>query len=285
MANCGELSYAQKTQIEAIAFWATNSAQHIQVLLVSPQSVGAILYPSYNRKLESLAQDFQRIANEIECTYPRNDRRLTAEFLQKNSEFICLLQRLKFEGYNGFPTLYQAVLHFIYVAEYANDIIQAVRPRATYGEPSVLYQMQMRRKGVGNTPLECCYGQMYFWSIVGAQHPSILMTVTPDEEAALPKTTRDGFTYFINRFNSINYELSNKYPKLNRKDLREINSVYLETYREFLNFLLCFKGDDALLPYSLRKCLPRIFFELLDQIIHEAKDALIIGEKIGCYLG
>lgn len=284
MSNCGELSFAQKTQIEAVSFWAINDMQHIAVLLDSAHGVGAELFPTFRKTLKGLSKDFQDIADAIEQKPIKNPQQLTTRFLKKNRELLDLLERLKFEGYNGFPVLYEAVIHFIYESEYANDVIRGVNPLPMYGQLSVLFQIKFRNMGIGSNKMQCSYGQMYFWTIIGAQHPSLLMNVTPNEAAQLPQSTKDVFLYFINKFNRIAYEMSNMYPNLSKKKLRDIYEVYETTYREFFDFLMDFKNNDMLLPYSLRRSLPKIFFGVLEHIIDEAQDALIMGEKIKRYL-
>lgn len=285
MSNCQRLSFSQRTRIEAVEFWAVNTYQHIEVLLRSAEGAGATLHPIFQQCLEALFKIFQRIAKDIKEGPASNYPALTREFLQKNRQLICLMERLKFEGYNGYPMLYEVVLHFIYEAKYANDIIQGVNPMPLLGPHSVLYHIKFREMGLGHTLCECIYGQMYFWSLIGAQHPSIIMNVTPMEKSQLPKKTVEKFEYFITEFNDINFELSSLYPKLSKGGLIEIYGMYERTYVEFLNFLLEFKNSDELLPQCLRETLPPIFFGVLGHIIDEAEDAIAIGEKIQYYLG
>lgn len=273
MSNCGNLSFGQKTTREAIEFWAINNKEHIEVLLNSAGGVGANLYPEFKQQLMSLKRDFSTIAEDA-----ANNNMVMQRFMQKNKDLIKLLERLKFEGYNGFPILYEAVLHFIYEAKYAADAIQSVH--TMYGPSSVLFTVRLRGMGIGNSMLECCYGQMYFWSLIGAQHPSLLMNVTPKEASALPRSTKEALWSFTNDFNSLNYLLSGMYPQLSRKGLLNVHDQYMEINEEFLRFLNNFKNSQAMVPYSLRQTLPPLFMGVLDHIIHETEDAIAIGNKI-----
>lgn len=284
MASCGELLYSQDTRIYAVDFWATNTYEHIEVLLKSASGWCATLYPQFKDILEQLYKDFKKIVYEIENGPNVNHPYLIRDFLEKNKYFITILERLKFEGYNGYPMLYEAVLHFIYEAKYANDVIGEANSINLESQPCVLYQIMLRSIGIGNNPMECSYGQMYFWSLIGAQHPSIIMNITPTESMALPVTTRETFAYYIRKFNDICFELSNIYSKLDKSGLRIIYSVYEDTYVEFLKFLINFKTCDDLLPNPVRKAFPPIFFGVLEHIIDEAEDAIMIGQKIKEYL-
>lgn len=273
MSNCGNLSFGQKTTREAIEFWATNNKEHIEVLLNSAAGAGANLYPEFKQQLMSLKRDFSTIAEDA-----ANNNMVMQRFMQKNKELIKLLERLKFEGYNGFPILYEAVLHFIYEAKYAADAINSIY--TIYGPSSVLFTVRLRGMGVGSGLLECCYGQMYFWSLIGAQHPSLLMNVTPKEASALPRNTRELLWSFTNDFNRLTYSLSGMYPKLNRNGLLKIHDEYMELNEEFLRFLNNFKTNQTMVPYTLRPTLPQLFTGVLDHIIHETEDAITIGNKI-----
>lgn len=276
MSHCGSLSFGQKTRNEAVQFWAINNEEHIEVLLGSAAGVGATLFPQFRQSLEALKRDFARIANEA----ANNGMDVVPMFLQKNRKLIKLLERLKFEGYNGYPVLYEATIHFIYEAEYAADAIKGMQAEPKSGQPNVLFTIHLRNMGIGNNVLECSYGQMYFWSLIGAQHPSLLMNVTPTEAGALPMATKDMLDSFISKFNAINYKLSNLHSRLNRNELLAILSEYQKTNSDFLRFLTSFKTSPTLVPYNLRRTLPPLFMGILNHIIHETQDALAIGMKI-----
>ncbi len=276
------LSFSQETRIEAIAFWSMNSYQHIDILLKSVANQGVTIYPVFEQSLEVLSVTFQRIAKDIKNGPTHNHPVLTREFLLKNRQFIHLVERLNFENFNGYPLLYETVLHFLYEAKYADGTMQGTNSMPLLGPQSVLYHIKFRERGFGHNDLECIYGQMYFWLVIGAQHPSLLMNVTAKE--TVPQVIKNKFTYFVTRFNDINYELSNLYPKLNRDSILEIHCTYEKVYVEFFSFLMDIKENDLLLHESLKNSLPPIFFDVLDHIIDEAEDAIAIGKKIQHHL-
>ncbi len=144
----------------------------------------------------------------------------------------------------------------------------------------VVINANFRKMGLGTNPLQCIYGQMYFWSIIGAEHPSLIMNVTPDEMKQLPKSTIKDFKQITNGFNSIAYRLSSIYPKLNENNLMDVLQDFRELNRKFLNLLSQFKSNPQYLPPFLKRQLPKLFFGVLEHIIDEHKYVEALCKKI-----
>ena len=206
-------------------------------------------------------------------------------FIETNLLFIHLLERLKFEGYNGFPNLYELVYHSMYESMYVKELLERVEYCECDDEvESVLIQAKFRDMGFGDDILDCIYSQMYFWSLIGAQHPSILMNVTPEEQSMLPKDTVKKFMYFVNKFNECNFKLSSIYAKLNKNDLHREYVIFKELNKQFLEFLKSFEMNEEYLPKEVKETLPEIFFGVWQHIIDEHTYVLNFCNKVDEYM-
>lgn len=281
MFDCGIYSFVNAITIETIRFWAKNSYEHIEVLLNSAKPNGAILYESFEDEMKKLYQSFQGIYDDLgEVKRDTNVYYMVKRFLTINDRFGELLERLKFEGYNGFPILYEAVYHFLYEQMYIKEIFKPLMYNRDANPQDVVINACFRKMGLGTNALQCIYGQIYFWSIIGAEHPSLIMNVTPDEMKQLPKNTIKEFRRITNGFNSITYRLSSIYPKLNSKNLLDILEDFRELNRNFLGFLSQFKNNPSYLPPFLKRQLPKLFFGVLEHIIDEHKYVEALCQKI-----
>lgn len=152
------------------------------------------------------------------------------------------------------------------------------------GPEDVVIQAKFRKMGLGNSPLDCIYGHMYFWSLIGAEHPSIIMNVTPTEKSQLPEVTIEKFYEFRDRFNGCAYQLSSIFEDLDQKNLREVYKDFKKYNEDFLAFLEAFKEDPKYLPKELKGSLPDLFYGTLDHIIEEHEYVLALCEKFQHYL-
>lgn len=256
--------------INTIKFWSVNSYEHIDVLLNGYEGTGAVLFPPFQSTLENLSTDFKNVYQKTsEVKNSKEIRSLLVSFLDLNNQFLDLLQRLKFEGFNAYPILYETVYHFIYEQEYIADLFKPLGFSNHQQNSSVPINVYFRRLGSYKTMLECIYNHIYFWSIIAAEHTSIIATVSPAEDA-LPDYTKQLLTNYANQFNNINFQLSNIYANLSTstlcpifKDFRKLNATFLQLLEDFN------KPNSALFPDSIKAQLPALFSGVLDHLIHE----------------
>lgn len=272
--------------LEAIKFWSENSYEHIEVIQAASGPAGAILYQDLASQLETLHKSFKSIYDRLNKDYTKEDpAKVIVEFLTTNDKLIETFQRIKFEGLNGFPILYEAAYHFLYEQLYINQIFKGVAINKSYPPKNVLINGEFRGIGLGNSVLECIYGQMYFWSLIGAEHPSLLMNVTTTEMDQLPKYTIERMITITNDFNNINYLLSQNYEKMNMKNIIPIFNKFKGLNEEFLGLLKEMQVDPEYLPHALKSKLPKLFFGVMDHIMDEHTYVLSLCFKIDTYLG
>ena len=281
MFDCGIYSFVNAITIETIRYWSKNSYQHIDVLLNSATPNKGILFDSFNNDLKRLYKTFQNIYNELDdVKRDTNVYFMVKRFLIANDHFIILLQRLKFEGFNGFPILYQVTYHILYEQMYVKEIFRPLMCTGDVYPDNVIINSNFRRMALGTNPLQCIYGQIYFWSIIGAEHPSIIMNISPNEMEQLPKKIINEFNDIANRFNKINYKLSCIYSKLNMMNLSIILKDFCNVNEDFLVLLDRFKDSAENLPANVKNNLPKLFFAILEHIIKEHEYAKLLTEKI-----
>ncbi|WP_105615157.1 BAR domain-containing protein [Vallitalea okinawensis] len=285
MRGCGVLSFPEMMALEAVKFWAQNSYEHIEVLLGSAEPNGATLYPYFAEELEKLYKAFKEIYKTLDKNqYDENPYHMLHYFIETNRYFIRTLERLKFEGFNGFPILYQVTYHILYEQLYVQEIFKSMLYSKSKGPEDVVIQAIFRKMGLGNSPLNCIYGHMYFWSLIGAEHPSIIMNVTPTEKNQLPEVTIEKFYEFRDRFNGCAYQLSSIFEDLDQENLREVYKDFKKYNEDFLAFLEAFKEDPKYLPEELKASLPDLFYGTLEHIIEEHEYVLALCEKFEHFL-
>lgn len=283
MHGCGALSFPEKMALGAVKFWAENSFQHAEVLLKSGEPNGATLYPYFQEELTKLYDAFKEMYDTLDKDEEiSNPYDMIYLFLTTNHYFIRLLERLKFEGYNGFPILYEITYHFLYEQLYVDQIFSSMFYSGYKAPEDVVIQGVFRKMGLGNSPLDCIYGHMYFWSLIGAEHCSILMS---SATAPLPEKTNKQFEKFRDLFNKCDYELSSIYDDLDVTNLGKVFMNFRKINMEFLEFLKDFQNDDTYLPESLKKTLPDLYFGVLQHIIDEHTYVLRLCVTMGEVLG
>ncbi len=270
-----------------LKFWSQNSFQHIDVLLNSYKGTGAILHVHFQKEFTRLFDEFQDIFKSLEwMSNTQNLKRKLNSFLNSNKQFITALERLKFEGFNGYPQLYQTVNHFIYEQEYVNQIFRKLsgNNRMLRENSSVVFNTIFNRKLYDKGVLYCIYSNVYFWSIIGAEHTSIIATASPEEDA-LPQQTKNLLMEFRNNFNKINYMLSTIYPKLTRKNLYNVYSKFNTLNDRFLILLKNFQTRNSdIFPESIKTKLPPLFFDVLQHLIDEHKYIKSLDKSFTKYL-
>lgn len=248
---------------ETIKFWSQNSYQHIGVILNSYESSDAILSYTFQKELSRLKKVFENVYDK--CKNIKNSRELSlisAAFLLENQNFIKLLERLKFEAFNGYPILSQNIFHYIYEQKYINAILSKNIP-----EENVLITLNFRP--FKDTGIPCIYNHMYFWSIIGAMHPAILMGISPANEV-LPTALRNKLTNIKNKYNAIAFMLSSLKRPVSSKELSDIFINFESVNDEFLHLLTdMINGKEKVLPDIFSTVLPESFYGALSHMIAE----------------
>ncbi len=267
--NCCN-TFTDSLIINTIQFWSENSYEHIDVLLHGYEGSGAILQVSFQEKLQELYDSFQRIYQKSNCTHTSKQiKLLLKQFLALNQDFLFLLQRLKFEGFNAYPILYEIVYHVIYEGQYVADLFRPLGFIVNKPNSSVVINTTYKTNTYIQTNMECIYNNIYFWSLIGAQHTSIIATISPLEND-LPQKTKALLTDYANSFNSINYQLSTIYCRLNRNNLMTSFYEFITTNSNFLGLLETINtNDNPLFPTEIKTKLPPLFYKILNHLIKE----------------
>lgn len=282
--QCGALAFPDIMALEAVKFWSQNSYEHIDVILSASGPAGVVLYDDLKDELKILFDVFKSIYDRLSKDYTKVKPYPTiTEFLLANNELVTLLQRLKFEGLNGFPILYEAAYHFLYEQLYIAQIFRAVAYNLSFNPESVVINADFRDRGLGDSTMECIYGQIYFWSLIGAEHPSLLMNVTTDEESQLPIYAIERLTTFTNEFNDINHELGMNYDGMNIEELKTIFTKFQGINEQFLGVLQEMTVNTQYLSDQLKAKLPQIFYDVLEHITQEHNYVLDLCYKIQKY--
>lgn len=278
MFDCGIYSFVNTITVETIRYFAKNSFQHIDVLFSQTQTSEVTLYDNLNNELKKLYKSFKMIYYDLEKVNSDTNIYFTLKkFLKTNDKFVILLERLKFEGYNGHPALYQVIYHVLYEQMYIKEIFRPLMYTRDIQPKNVVINSEFRKMSLGTNPIDCIYGQLYFWSLIGAEHPSIIMNISIDETNQLPMKTINKLKNTTKRFNNINYNLSEIYPKLNSDNLSSILYKFVELNNEFITLLNELAINSQYMPINMKIHLPKLFFNLLEHITYEhiyAKDLM-----------
>lgn len=260
--NCKQVLTPELLE-ETIKFWSQNSYQHIGVILNSYENTSAILSNTFKEELMRLQKAFISIYKKLDDIKNSKERSLIlSAFLHENQNLIKLLERLKFEGFNGYPILSQNIFHYIYEQRYINAILSNNSKDA-----NVL--ITLRFKPFKNVKLSCIYNHMYFWSIIGAMHPAILMGISPANEV-LPTHLRNKLTNIKNKFNAIAFILSNQKKPISSKEISDIFINFESVNNEFLKLLIDMQnGKEEVLPDIFNTVLPESFYGAISHMIAE----------------
>ena len=257
--NCKDICLPEDMR-KAVEFWSANTVGHIETLLKLKGSSAAVMRPYFTKGLEESLYSFKKISR----LYGGDNQKLSTKpqlLFAENRKLINLLERMKFEGFGGYPYLQQTIFHYIYEQRYINAIFGV--PNETVGLITV------RFSPMGILPLVCIYNQMYFWSVIGAMHPSLIMGNEKFYRTA-SLHTREYLTEITNRFNSVCFNLSSLKKPPERAELKKIFEVFCALNSEFLRFLKLIKaGGSGIYAAGSPTDMPQSFYKSLDHIIGE----------------
>ncbi len=270
--NCKDVSLPADMR-KAIEFWARNTVGHIETLLKLKGPTAAVMQPYFSEELESLLKSFKKASalygGKDACRLPVKPQLMFAE----NRRLINLLERMKFEGFGGYPYLQQTIFHYIYEQRYINAIFGV--PNETRG------LITMRFSPMGSYPLVCIYNQMYFWSVIGAMHPSLMMGNERFYRSASLRT-REYLTEITNRFNSVCFSLGSLKKPPTSAELQKVFCVFCSLNSEFLRFLMLIKaGGGGVYAAGAPTDMPQSFYKSLDHIIGEHTLVKELAETMG----
>ena len=217
---------------KTIIFWCENSFQHINSLLSAFKGSGAVLSSEFNEELKEIEKIFKSIFLEYsssKTSLPSHP----AILFKTNTRFIKLLERLKFEGASGYPLLAQSIYHYIFEQSYINAIFGVSVPQ---NQPLITFKFAPFYTN------NCVYNQMYFWSIIGSMHPSLLLN-NNDFALALNGYSRDFLKETVNGFNAVCYRLSTL--QKGKKELAKIFENFCQLNSNFLSFLISAESGSA----------------------------------------
>ncbi len=245
---------------KTVIFWSENSFQHISSLLKSPNGTTAVLQPYFKEQLKGFYESFVSINQAFkEKNMPNSSY---VGFLRLNQSFINLLERIKYEGFSGYPILQQSVFHYIYEQRYINAVFGT---RNAAGNVLITaYFLPFL-----NQSFNCFYNQMYFWSIIGAMHPSLIMGNNAFYNS-INGYAKELLTEICNSFNRINFELSSLKRPIKKNALAEIFEEFKHLNITFLEFLKQIKQNSIKIfstPAITR--LPNDFYKTVDHMIAE----------------
>lgn len=246
---------------KAVEFWARNTVGHIETLLRLKGTSAAIMQPYFTKELENLLQSFKKISalysNEDAFRLPAKPQVLFSE----NRKLINLLERMKYEGFGGYPYLQQTIFHYIYEQRYINAIF------GVQNESRGL--IAVRFSTIGNYPFICIYNQMYFWSVIGAIHPSLMIGNDRFYHSA-SIYTREYLTEITNRFNLICFRLSELKKPTAKNELKPVFDEFCRLNLEFLRFLKAIKEKGGgIYTAGVPTDISQSFYKSLDHIIGE----------------
>lgn len=252
---------------KTVVFWSENSYQHIASLLKSAKGTTAVLNPEFKENLQLFYDEFKRI-NSI---YKAPSSRLPLKpepFFRVNENFIRLLERLKFEGFSGYPILQQSIFHYIYEQRYINAIFGMKNNSGNVLITSSFLPFQSYFLG-------CVYNQMYFWCIIGSMHPSLLMDTNAFYNA-INGYSKEFLTEICNSFNKIAFSLTNAKKPIKRIALRELFDQFQKLNIAFLEFLKLAKSNSPQIYSS--PVSTRLSEDFYAKVEHMLKEHILVSE-------
>ncbi len=244
---------------EALIFWTVNAFQHAEALIDFYDRSRARIDPYFSNALTEIGQSFRSLLTRIQESEGTGELRARiGEFISINFEFVEILNRLKFEGLNGYPYLMQILYHILYEQRYAND-------RFSFSSASSQNDFQ----NTGLPAINCLYGALYFWSLIAAEHPAILLAIEPFS-TALTGDVREEMVRLINAYNRINYQLTSLGNLLTVENLLPILTDFQKQNASFLSLLGRIRQKDRSLYATVEPpVLPPVFDLLLEHFTDE----------------
>lgn len=261
---------------KAVIFWSENSAQHINSLLRSAVGTTAVLDEEFKVQLRTYSEMFIRIKEALNGL--QNDSSLYTKFLRANTGFINLLERIKYEAFSGYPILQQSVFHYLYEGRYVNAIL---------GYKNLVGNVLVTTYFLPflNRTAECVYNQIYFWSIIGSMHPSLIMQNNAFYNA-INGYAKEFLTGICNSFNNINFALSSLKKPVKKMGLGVVFKEFSSLNNDYLEFLKAVKQTNPkifTLPSAVR--LSASFYGAVDHQIAEHTLVTEINQNIEKILG
>ena len=244
---------------KTIIFWCENSLQHISSLLSAFRGSGAVLNAEFLREIKEIELIFKSIFEEYSSDKINLPIR-PAILFKVNTRFIALLERLKLEGVSGYPILQQSVYHYIFEQNYINAIFGVSLPQST---PIITVKFAPFYSN------NCIVNQIYFWSVIGSMHPSLLLNNT-DFNEAINGYSREFLRDTANGFNNVCFRLSAVYK--NKTELTEIFKAFRQLNSNFLAFLISAqKGSTQVFTSTTKPKLSNGFYRASQHMINEHK--------------
>lgn len=257
--NCKDICLPESMR-NAVEFWAKNTVDHLGSLLKLGNTTTAIMQPCFSSELKDLLSSFKKISG----LYSGDSTGLPTKpqlLFSENRRLINLLERMKFEGFSGYPYLQQTIFHYIYEQRYINAIF------GVQNENRGL--ITVRFSPIGGYPLVCIYNQMYFWSVIGAMHPSLMMGNEKFYRSA-SLHTREYLTEITNRFNLICFELSSLRKPPVKSELKKVFESFYKLNLDFLRFLRLIRSNGGgIFTQGVPTDMPQSFYQSLDHMIAE----------------
>ncbi len=272
--NCAKQATPELIK-KSVVFWSENSSQHIDTLLRSTAGTTAVFEDYFKERLRAFRERFLYFA-EI---FQKGNMPLSKyqEFLRVNSGFINLLERIKYEGFSGYPVIQQSVFHYIYEARYINAVFSAKNPNG-----NVLITLYFTP--FLNQSFNCFYNQMYFWGIIGSMHPSLLMGNNAFYNA-INGYAKEFLTGVTNSFNNLNFRLSELSKPLKKSAVSGIFEEFSFLNNNYLEFLKDIrKNSPKIFTTPMVSRLPASFYGAVDHQIAEHTLVSEINENIAKYL-
>ncbi|MBO5211268.1 MAG: hypothetical protein J6B80_05000 [Clostridia bacterium] len=256
--NC-QNSLSPALMRKTIIFWCENSIQHIASLLSAFKGSGAVLSDEFMHEIKEIELIFKSIYDEYSSDKTNLPTR-PAILFKTNTRFVALLERIKFEAVSGYPILQQSVYHYIFEQNYINAIFGISVPQ---NSPLITVKIMPFYNN------NCVFNQMYFWSVIGSMHPSLLLN-NSDFAAAINGYSREFLRDTANGFNNVCFRLSTLYK--NKKELTKIFEAFRQLNSNFLAFLISAQQGSARVFASTSKpSLSDGFYRASQHMINEHK--------------
>lgn len=246
---------------EMLTFCAQNSYQHINALLGSYSGTSAVLNQSFENALRKINADMQNIYSQALAN--AGNPQLTRNFLSSNDMLINLLERIKFEAFNGYPQLLQNIFHYLYEQRYFKLIFLD-----TQNSYNVLITTKFNAEPkLSKTYL--LYNNLYFFAIIGALHAGTLLHNRQFMHVAAPDV-KNNLTEFANSFNAIDYSLTSQKQTMTPAVLNGILAKFKPLNDGMLELLQNIKSRSPKIFQSTSYVtLPQSFFDGIDHMIAE----------------
>lgn len=246
---------------QMLVFCSQNSYQHINTLLGSYAGTGAELNSSFENALRKVNADMQNIYSQA-LAGTRNPQ-LTRNFLSSNDALINLLERIKFESFNGYPSLLQTTFHYLYEQRYFKLLFLD-----TQNSYNVLITTKFNAEPkLSKTYL--LYNNLYFFAIIAALHAGTLLHNKQFIHVTSPEVKKT-LTDYTNSFNALDYSLTSQRNTMTPAILNGILAKFKPLNEGMLELLNNIKGRSPKIFQSTSYVtLPQSFFDGIDHMIAE----------------